>query len=124
MKLVAPPVQEIVVHNNCTLYGSGLYYGHFLVLKLIAGRLRVIFDALERGVESPYDAQSREQTSTFDLRPGSKDTVASIGETAHYVFGDTAYTVKRSFLWDEGLRTFVEEVIGEVRSGPETRTQK
>lgn len=119
--LVDPPAQEIVVHNSCTLHGTGLYYGHFLVLKLIAGRLRVIFNALEQGVEAPYDGPSREQSSTFKLTPRSGKNSATIEETAQYKFGRASYTIVRRSLWDDSLKTFLTEVISEVKRERETR---
>lgn len=119
--LLGPPVQQVIVHNHCTAHGSGIYYAHFLVLALVSGRLEVIFSALERGVEAPYDGAVREESSAFTLSPSTGDTRAIITDTTTYHVGKRSFSVQRSFVWDDGLRAFVAEAVDSVRFGKADR---
>jgi hypothetical protein len=112
--LVRPPVEEIVVHNNTAQHGSGLYFGHFLVVKLIEGRLRVVFAATAQETVSGWPAPDRQISSSFRLDALGRDP-ATITQTSHYQIGNRSGTVIRSFAWDDRFLTFLPEMGEEIR---------
>jgi hypothetical protein len=106
--VVAQPVEEILIHNNAEFWGHA-YLGHFLIVKVIDGRLQVVFSAMEKAyahMASPtFDA-----SSTFQLTPGS------VIQTARYDNeGSPSFTVTRSFDWNETLRVFLPGLRDEIR---------
>lgn len=110
--MVAPPVEEIVVHNNAVVWGNA-YLGHLLIVKLVKGRLQVVFSAMEeeyaRMAQPHYSA-----SSTFELKPGE------VTQTARYTENDSnddkpSFAVTRQFFWHKGLGVFLPGLRDEIR---------
>ena len=114
--LVRPPVEEIVVSNNVAVHGTGVYHDYFLIVKLIDGRLRVVFAATARESAHPWPAGApeREIRSTFRLDAAGRSP-ATIAETRYYQIGNRAATLTRSFTWDDRLLTFLPQMGEEIR---------
>jgi hypothetical protein len=113
--VVAPPVEEIVVHNNAVFWGNA-YLGHLLIVKLVRGRLQVVFSAMEEEyarMAQPFYSAS----STFELKPGE------VTQTARYAESDStndkpSFTITRQFVWNKGLGVFLPGLRDEMRREP------
>ncbi|HVZ23876.1 MAG TPA: hypothetical protein VG871_22535, partial [Vicinamibacterales bacterium] len=110
--LVRAPVEEIVIHNNSAQWGTGLYFGHFLIVKLLRGRLQVVFAATSKEIAAPPGGTDYEMVSTFQLQPSSEDASppsrpATVTQTAEYKIGGHVHTVVRKFNWNDTFSMFV-----------------
>jgi hypothetical protein len=113
--LVAPPVAEIVVHNNSDSWGHA-YVGHLLVARLLDRRLRVVFAATEQEyvhMVKPW----RDVASTFRFSPRIGERPASIIQTTLYATGELSYTITRTFEWRERYQVFLPVVGDELGQG-------
>lgn len=114
--LTAPPLSDIVVHQHVTGHGTGFYEGHFLVIKLINGKLRLVLDAIEEARSLGWPGQQDiEQKSVFKLHPASKDEEASIEEEE---------TVKSKFIEEREQEFRWEPMFNIFESSPWCSAEK
>jgi len=116
MALVAPPIEDIVVHNNTETQGSGIYMGHFLIVRLTDRRLRVVFAATEKDYANPPGPGQvlRETTASFRLEPAGKGG-AVISQTSQYKIGAASHTIVRTFTWNDRLGAFLPNIGDDIR---------
>src|SRR5271156_2677914 len=81
--ILGPKQKEIVIHNHVVVHKTGILQTNFMILKVVAGRFRVVLDAVEEAHEAPYDKPDSfvQQKSTFEIEPETKDGLPSIVET-------------------------------------------
>jgi hypothetical protein len=106
--LTEPPLNDIVIHQHVTTHGTGLYEAHFVVVKLIDSRLRIVLDTVEEAHISgwPRDEGDIEQKSVFKLTPAKKDEPADIEEEETVRTGSFAEVRKRDFTWIPEFKIF------------------
>jgi hypothetical protein len=110
--LVKPPVQEILVHNISLARGNGVYFGDFLVLRLMTGRLQSVFAATEVGRltgELVPPNLRYEMSSVFSFELGG------IAETATYRVGNQRYEIVRHYQWSEEFHSFLPNYDDKIR---------
>ena len=118
--LVKAPVEEIIVHNNTADSGTGIYQGHFLIIKFVSGRLQVVFAATAKENADPVGGIPWEAVSTFQLASSGGETPsvarpATVTQTTKYEIGRRHHTVVRTFAWDDRFKVFLPEMGDKIQ---------
>jgi hypothetical protein len=112
--VIRPTVQEIIVHKACTASGS-LYEAYFLVFTLENGRLRPMLATLENASEPHFGGKPRRQASEINIKPVDSHGSGEIVQTVQMENGDQSYTIRRTFSWNDQLRTFLQDGVDEIK---------
>jgi hypothetical protein len=125
VSLVRHPIKEIAIRNAATVSGN-VYESYCLALRLVNGKLQVVFSSLENGVEPRIGGVSRNQESSFSFKPATEAESGEIIQAATIGRGKHSYRIERSFAWSDDWEAFIEDGVARVQlnSGEKTDQQQ
>jgi hypothetical protein len=120
--LVAPPLEDIVIHDNCAYRGTGLFLGHLLVVRYVDGKLRVVLAATESERADPVGGQPLDAVSRFAFEPFRPTAEGvPVGMPARIIQktsgrrGGRTFSEGREYVWQGALGVFAPEIRNTFR---------
>ena len=119
--VVKAPVQEIVVRNDEGYAGTGAFGGVFMLLKLVEGRMKLVFGSGDTGRLAPDMTEfgrAVSQNVQWKHDPGTPTFGPELTLTTQYSTDKGDYRVRRRFGWSERWQMFLPDYPDEIESLP------
>lgn len=126
-RVVSPAEDDIVVHDDVIVHGTGIYQADFLILRITNRKLQIVLDAVEKGVISPYgeSGDSVEQESKFSVVPATDKGPGTVNETETLnVGGKRTSVLEREFDWRKDFGIFEPSFWGSVQRASKSAPKK
>ncbi|MGC2255122.1 MAG: hypothetical protein WA563_11300 [Candidatus Acidiferrales bacterium] len=106
-KMISPREDDIIVHNDVTLRGTGIYQADFEILRVTNRKVRVVLDEVEKGFAYPLGEPDQwvEQQGKFEAVPAT-DKDSGITEIMTFKTERKKTVVERGFYWRKDFGIF------------------
>ena len=107
-RVIRPAEEDILIHNDVVLRGTGIYQADFEILRVLSGKFKAVLDTPEKGFAYPVGEQDKwsEQESSFLITAATEKEPGSLTEKMTLSLAGKKVFVERSFDWRQDFGIF------------------